>query len=374
MINIFSTPSNFHQGVGYHPQKTKAQAIRETIRLHPKCTNAHLQANSIFGARTSFFDTAFDGISWQKKERRGALFIVTSDLTAFRWSKTYWQRSSERCGRQRCCSAGGDTCSIAVPTNRLCRGGTCGSGTCQNSSSRGGNQRQASGGSRLDISQIVDCDRSGSLRDGNTSGSSIQTGNGCRQRRVSAHATGGGGACVTQAKSIACRCVLRHSELSRSSQGKSFRHSSANCVVLISRQCHSSQNTNDRHNDHQFDQGKTLLQIAFHKILQESNFKSNLPKIHQVRHIISRLHARSLIHCSGLQTAAKVNKKLHDSAQPEEPDNFVRACCQIRQIVDVASRNSISVPASSMRSPPLSAVASAPVATPFTRAVLSPST
>ena len=31
------------------------------------------------------------------------------------------------------------------------------------------------------------------------------------------------------------------------------------CVILIGRQSNSSQNTDDGHNDHQFDQGKTLL-------------------------------------------------------------------------------------------------------------------
>jgi hypothetical protein len=33
-------------------------------------------------------------------------------------------------------------------------------------------------------------------------------------------------------------------------------------VILISRQSHSSQDTNDRHNDHQFDKGETLLHVA----------------------------------------------------------------------------------------------------------------
>lgn len=47
----------------------------------------------------------------------------------------------------------------------------------------------------------------------------------------------------------------------RSSQN-CFRNFGADRVILICRQCHSSQDTNDRHNDHQFDQGETLLHIA----------------------------------------------------------------------------------------------------------------
>jgi hypothetical protein len=40
---------------------------------------------------------------------------------------------------------------------------------------------------------------------------------------------------------------------------EAFGDLGANRVVLISRQSHSSQNTNDRHNDHQFDKGKAPL-------------------------------------------------------------------------------------------------------------------
>ncbi|SDD08577.1 hypothetical protein SAMN05192589_104251 [Paracidovorax valerianellae] len=47
-----------------------------------------------------------------------------------------------------------------------------------------------------------------------------------------------------------------------------FRHLCLFRVILISRQSHSSQNTDNRHNDHQFNQGKTLLQIALHISLQ----------------------------------------------------------------------------------------------------------
>jgi len=38
-----------------------------------------------------------------------------------------------------------------------------------------------------------------------------------------------------------------------------------NGVILISRQSYRRQNTNNRHHNHQFDQGKTLLGTLFHK-------------------------------------------------------------------------------------------------------------
>jgi hypothetical protein len=38
-----------------------------------------------------------------------------------------------------------------------------------------------------------------------------------------------------------------------------------NGVVLVLRQSHSRQNADDGHDDHQLNQGKTLLDTAFHK-------------------------------------------------------------------------------------------------------------
>lgn len=46
------------------------------------------------------------------------------------------------------------------------------------------------------------------------------------------------------------------------SQTQTFCHARTHHIVLISRQSHSSQNTNDRHNDHQFDKGETLLHVT----------------------------------------------------------------------------------------------------------------
>ena len=47
-----------------------------------------------------------------------------------------------------------------------------------------------------------------------------------------------------------------------------FRHLGADGVVLISRQCHGSQDTDDGHDDHQFDQGKTFLHCFHFNFLQ----------------------------------------------------------------------------------------------------------
>ncbi len=46
------------------------------------------------------------------------------------------------------------------------------------------------------------------------------------------------------------------------SEPNTFRDTRADRVILISRQSHSSQDTNDRHNDHQFDKGKAGLCAA----------------------------------------------------------------------------------------------------------------
>ncbi|GEM_PF-3556585 len=48
---------------------------------------------------------------------------------------------------------------------------------------------------------------------------------------------------------------------------KCLGHASANGVILISRQSHRSQNSDDRHNDHQFNKSKTLLHLSFHLYL-----------------------------------------------------------------------------------------------------------
>ncbi len=52
---------------------------------------------------------------------------------------------------------------------------------------------------------------------------------------------------------------LRNQALGRAGCNDHFRHFGTGRVVLVSRQSHSSQDTDDRHNDHQFNQGETLL-------------------------------------------------------------------------------------------------------------------
>lgn len=48
-------------------------------------------------------------------------------------------------------------------------------------------------------------------------------------------------------------------------QRQTFRDTRTHCVVLVSWQRDSSQNTDDRNHDHQFDQGETLLNHLFHE-------------------------------------------------------------------------------------------------------------
>ncbi len=70
-------------------------------------------------------------------------------------------------------------------------------------------------------------------------------------------------------------CVFSDRSLRCSSQRQAFCHLRSNCVILISRQSHGRQNTNDRHHDHQFDQGETLLQIRLHsKLLVENRHRA----------------------------------------------------------------------------------------------------
>src|SRR5690606_966147 len=45
---------------------------------------------------------------------------------------------------------------------------------------------------------------------------------------------------------------------------KNFRHFGPSRIILISRQRNRCQNSNDRHNDHQFNKGETLLHLSFH--------------------------------------------------------------------------------------------------------------
>jgi len=60
----------------------------------------------------------------------------------------------------------------------------------------------------------------------------------------------------------AVSCIFSNSKLGCRCQNHTLAYTRTNCVILISRQSHSRQNTDNRHNDHQFDQGKTLLHIA----------------------------------------------------------------------------------------------------------------
>lgn len=51
---------------------------------------------------------------------------------------------------------------------------------------------------------------------------------------------------------------------------------SARHIVVVRRQSHSSQNTNDRHNDHQFDKGETLLHVTCDRTTVHSKLQVGL--------------------------------------------------------------------------------------------------
>ena len=57
---------------------------------------------------------------------------------------------------------------------------------------------------------------------------------------------------------------------------------SAGGVILVGRQRNSSQNTNDRNNDHQFNQGETLLHLSFHVNLLEVFKALSLAEVKQL--------------------------------------------------------------------------------------------
>ena len=79
----------------------------------------------------------------------------------------------------------------------------------------------------------------------------------CRKRLHSCAIRTCGHNCAASISDVFCNCVF----CSRS-KPDAFSYTSTNGVILISRQRNSSQNTDDRDDDHQFNQGKTLLHVA----------------------------------------------------------------------------------------------------------------
>ncbi len=63
---------------------------------------------------------------------------------------------------------------------------------------------------------------------------------------------------------IRLKCFAHQPFHSRTSNN-SLRNLGTYRVVLVRGQCHGSQDTDDRHHDHQFDQGKTLLEKSLHE-------------------------------------------------------------------------------------------------------------
>gem|GEM_PF-4549088 len=96
----------------------------------------------------------------------------------------------------------------------------------------------------------------------------ILKGASCRRRFLSQQITGSP-AQYALTFSIAKNCfTVQNASLNRSTQRTRFRHHTRNLrtshIVLVLRNRHRSQNTDDRHNDHQLNQRKTLLGFLHH--------------------------------------------------------------------------------------------------------------
>lgn len=64
--------------------------------------------------------------------------------------------------------------------------------------------------------------------------------------------------------------------LSPLTYGEQFTHLRPHRIILISRQRHRSQNPNNRHNDHQFNQRKTLLPFHIYPSFNRSTMPLDL--------------------------------------------------------------------------------------------------
>lgn len=89
-----------------------------------------------------------------------------------------------------------------------------------------------------------------------------------------------------------------HHSLGGLNEIETFCNTATHGVVLISGECHSRQNTDDRYNDHQFDECKTLLQIALHKKLlggrlQLNNLQKDSPGLTCIQHFLCQLVAKT---------------------------------------------------------------------------------
>ncbi len=125
---------------------------------------------------------------------------------------------------------------------------------------------------------------------------------------------------------------------------QTFGNACALCVILISGQSHSSQNTDDRHNDHQFDQGKTLLNGTLH-------FK--LPSWMRPK-VSSKLHANNLAKAGHIQDDTFGNIQASLSNNFDNPiaigDKFVRRLTPVKA-ASHSTTNRMELPASSTVSP-----------------------
>gem|GEM_PF-2645970 len=200
---------------------------------------------------------------------------MQASSTAFCGSQAHRQRGRSRRGD---CEGAGSTCSTALPLGGILRGRkglrAIRQSNFRTSRARVRNQSQQIASGRLHASRIGN--RNVARNRGDADGRSHRGGRiSCLSCRADHVIRGRGGketrtvTCSISDDSALCQHI-GNIELCRRSADQAFGDTRTNGVVLISRQCHGSQNTDDRHDDHQFDQGKALLQITLHKYSKES--------------------------------------------------------------------------------------------------------
>lgn len=213
-------------------------------------------AQSLISCAYSSFETILPSSLPMKKSapKRALLDELPKQIVLFAlcWSKAGRQGT---CGLT--CCQGSHTSRGTTPLSRISRGGESSRagrqvGTWQSIASVGHNGQRA-----------VACCRSGS--NGNQAS--------CRGNSYRRHIAGSRGRGI--AKSIAIGVALRvarsqhvlHVNFCSRNSHQTFGHPGTHSVVLVGRQGHGSQNTDDRNHDHQFDQGKTLQNSTLHKSL-----------------------------------------------------------------------------------------------------------
>lgn len=167
-------------------------------------------------------------------------FFRFTKLSAFRGSKTSRQSS-----RSLTCSKVSSASRCTTPGDRASRRSKSGSTRRKRCTSNVGGNRQ----------------RAVASSSGHSYGNNTSRGRNLYVRHITSSSKRWEVSII--ASSCRCRITRRkhvdHIVLRSSRRNQTFSDACTNGVVLISRQSHSGQNTNDRHDDHQLDQGEALL-------------------------------------------------------------------------------------------------------------------